>query len=331
MTTSTPVAAIAIGRNEGARLDACLASLSAQAGPVVYVDSGSTDDSLEIAKRHGAEIVSLDMSRPFTAARARNAGFEHLLSVAGDHLPDYIQFVDGDCALQPDWIDTATAFLDAHGDVAIVCGRRRERYPDATIFNRLCDIEWATPIGDAKACGGDFLVRTGAFKDVNGFNPALIAGEEPDLCFRLREKGWKIWRLDAEMTLHDAAMTRVGQWWSRAKRAGYAFANGSALHGRSPERYWMRETHRAILFGGLFPLAVIAGAVIIHPLLLALLLYYPLQVLRVYRSSGHITDTGGRAAWAISCVASRFPEFQGVVKFHRDRRSGRTAHLIEYK
>ena len=327
--TTASIAAIAIGRNEGARLEACLASLAGKVRPLIYVDSGSTDDSLEIARRHGADIVALDMSAPFTAARARNAGFARLQALCGDKPPAFIQFVDGDCALADGWLETASAFLTSRPDIAIACGRRRERHPDASIFNRLCDIEWATPIGEAAACGGDFLVRHGAFAAVHGFNAGLIAGEEPDLCFRLRRAGWLIWRLDAEMTHHDAAMTRLGQWWARAKRAGYAYANGNALNGGPPEHYWRRETLRAVLFGGALPAVSILGALVIHPAVLSGLLYFPVQALRIYARAGHLDQ--GRAAWALSCAFARLPECQGVVAYWINRLRRRDGTLIEYK
>ena len=143
------VAAIAIGRNEGARLLRCLASLQGQADPIVYVDSGSTDGSLAAATEAGALVVDLDMSRPFTAARARNAGLARLAEVDPDGA--FVQVLDGDCELQPGWIDAARAVLEEDTGLAIVCGRRRERFPEASVFNRLVDQEWDTPVGEAGA------------------------------------------------------------------------------------------------------------------------------------------------------------------------------------
>ncbi|MEZ5914678.1 MAG: glycosyltransferase family A protein [Parvularculaceae bacterium] len=158
----TRVGYVAIGRNEGERLRACLSSLRRDPSAIiVYVDSGSTDSSLEAAREFGAQSVELDTNIPFTAARARNAGASRLLELAA---PDFIQFVDGDCTLDADWMRRATGLLDARKDVAVVCGRRRERFPDASVYNRLCDIEWASPIGDALSCGGDALMRAAAFR-----------------------------------------------------------------------------------------------------------------------------------------------------------------------
>ena len=270
------VGIVVIGRNEGERLVDCLASVKAVTGNIVYVDSGSTDGSIAAAKRIGASVVMLDLSQPFTAARARNEGFA-ALKAYGPGIR-FVQFIDGDCILDCGWIDKALAFIEQREDVAIVCGRRRERYPAASIYNRLFDLEWDTPIGEAVACGGDALTRVKAFEAVGGFRPRVIAGEEPELCVRLREGGWKIWRLDAEMTQHDAAMTRLGQWWVRAVRSGYGFAEVSRLHRTSPFRIWTRAIPSAIFWGGLLPALIVLGG-LVDPRFLCAALVYPLEVL----------------------------------------------------
>jgi GT2 family glycosyltransferase len=206
------IGAVAIGRNEGERLRVCLISLKGQVDTLVYVDSGSTDDSVAMAKEMGALVVELDRGVPFTAARARNVGFSTLREAAPDI--ELVQFVDGDCEVVAGWLERAEREILAEPELAVVCGRRRERYPNATVYNRLCDLEWASyPFGYAGACGGDALMRVAPVRQVGGYNPDIIAGEEPELCLRLRQRGWKILRVDAEMTLHDAAMTRFGQWW----------------------------------------------------------------------------------------------------------------------
>src|ERR1700733_8869724 len=68
---------VVIGRNEGQRLITCLQSLS-DATAVIYVDSNSTDGSVKAAQDRNINIIELDLSVPFTAARARNAGFTRL-------------------------------------------------------------------------------------------------------------------------------------------------------------------------------------------------------------------------------------------------------------
>ncbi|MGO9359220.1 MAG: glycosyltransferase family 2 protein, partial [Xanthobacteraceae bacterium] len=202
-----------IGRNEGQRLERCLQSTAA-ASPVVYVDSGSKDGSREWARDFGAKVINLDLTRPFTAARARNAGFDSLEKLAPDCR--YVQFIDGDCEMVGGWPADAISFLEAHPDVAAVAGRRRERFPDRSIYNWLCDCEWAGPAGETTAFGGDVMMRRAALEAVSGYRDDMIAGEEPELGVRLRAVGWKIWRLEREMTLHDAGMTRFAQWWRRS-------------------------------------------------------------------------------------------------------------------
>lgn len=321
------VAVVVIGRNEGDRLRACLQSVVNTAALVVYVDSGSRDDSVAMARGMGAEVVELDMSVPFTAARARNVGWRRVRGLAPT--VSLVQFVDGDCAVVEGWIEHARAFLTEHFDVAAVCGRRRERWPDRSVYNLLCDLEWDAPVGQTKACGGDVMMRVPALEATGGYQDSLIAGEEPELCVRLRAAGWRIWRLPTEMTLHDAAMTRLSQWWQRSMRTGFTYAEGAHMHGESPERHRVRESRSAWAWGLLMPLALVAAAALWSPWLLVGLAVYPAQMLRLFfRFSGPVR---GRAWRSVFMVLGKFAEVAGQVKYLALRWSGRRAHLIEYK
>jgi GT2 family glycosyltransferase len=301
--TAAVVGAVVIGRNEGVRLETSLRSSLRDVSGVVYVDSGSTDDSVSLARDLGVEVLQLDLSKPFTAARARNAGFERLMQLRPGLL--FVQFVDGDCELQPAWIENALLFGRKNPKIAVFCGRRRERRPQATLYNRLCDMEWDTPIGPTAACGGDALIRVEAFEAVNGFDESLIAGEEPDLCFRMRRLGWSIERLDVEMTLHDADMTRLGQWWQRNVRSGYATAE--AYHRRGD---FEPELRRKLLSNALWSLP-------------PAWLLWPLLWLRVQRKGGSL--------YASHIVGGKLPHLAGQLKFWRNQRRGQVGSLIEYK
>ena len=321
------VGVVVIGRNEGERLRKCLESFATQAALVVYVDSGSTDGSVPMARSVCSEVVELDMRIPFTAARARNEGFERMRHLA-PNLP-YVHFVDGDCEVVAGWLEKAVAFLDAHRDVAVVCGRMRERYPERSIYNMLCDIEWDTPVGEVKACGGIAMMRVSAFESVHGYRADLIAGEEPELCVRLRAAGWRIWRLGEEMALHDAAMTRFGQWWKRTLRSGYAFAQGADLHGAPPERHWVRESRSAWFWGLGMPLFAFVCTALIGPFGLVAFAVYPLQMVRLTLRG----DRSMRENWwrAVFLVIGKFPEMLGQLKFLTHRYIGGKSRLIEYK
>ena len=312
------VDAVVIGRNEGARLAACLQSLIPQVRRVIYVDSGSTDGSETVARASGARVVALDMALPFSAARARNAG----LTALADDPPQFVQFVDGDCEVVGNWVAVALAGFAEHPEAVVICGRRRERHPEVSVYNRLCDAEWDTPIGEALACGGDALMRFAAVQAAGGYDAGLIAGEEPDLCLRLRRGGGQVWRIDAEMTLHDATMLHFGQWWRRSKRAGHAFAEGAARYGHAPEKHWRREAQRALLWGIGLPLGGAIG-LLITPWGGLILLAWPLQMLRLSRSMG--------SAGAFFSVLGKLPEGLGALSYYWARLRRRRVGLIEYK
>jgi glycosyltransferase involved in cell wall biosynthesis len=322
---------VAIGRNEGERLRRCFESLPVGVGGLVYVDSGSSDGSVELARGKGHEVVNLDMSRPFTAARARNAGFERL-SQCWPALK-YVQFVDGDCAIARGWLEHATAALARDTSVAAVWGRRRELHPERSAYNRVCDVEWAQiPPGETDVFGGDVMVRTEVVRELGGYDPSIIAGEDPEFAYRLHKRGHRIVRLDAEMTLHDAAITRFKQWWTRTKRSGYAYAQVSALHGSEPEQFWVADTRRALLWGLLLP-AVVQGLALPTLGLSSMLLgVYPLRAARIARAARERGLPADAARyWSLHCVGASFPQAVGIVSYHLERLRGKAPTIIEYK
>lgn len=321
------IAVVVIGRNEGQRLLSCFASFLDKTKKIVYVDSGSTDGSVLAAKNLGIEVVNLDMSVPFTAARARNIGFYHALVLYPDI--KYVQFIDGDCQIFENWLDKALAFIEKNNDIAVVCGRRKEIHPDNSIYNMLCDIEWNTPVGEAKACGGDALMRIQALQSVNGYREDLIAGEEPELCVRLRSSGWKIWRIEADMTKHDANITEFKQWWKRSVRAGYAFAEGASIHGAPPELHWIAESRRARVWAGAIPLVILIFVIVKPQLGLYGLLIYPIQIVRMTIKS-HLPF---KKAFLHSSflMLGKFPELVGQCKYHWNRIRNKRSQIIEYK
>lgn len=321
------VGIVAIGRNEGARLEACLDSVVGRAAAVVYVDSGSSDNSVAAARDRGVEVVELDLSAPFTAARARNAGAARLAEM----LPDLklVQFVDGDCVVADGWLEAAAKALLDDLQLAAVCGRRRERDPEGSVYNLLCDVEWDSPAGDVDACGGDAMMRWSCLQGVGGFNPALIAGEEPELCFRLRRRGWRVRRLERDMTTHDAAMVSWRQWWLRARRAGYAYA---LVHALTRGELWGRQVRSALAYGAGVPVIAAAAAVTWTPWA-ASLAFLPLVTVFRIRARERAAGRSARAAsaWAWSCVLAKVPGAIGVAACYADRLRGQRPALVEYK
>ncbi len=332
--TGEIVGAVVIGRNEGERLRACLASLR-DAAHRVYVDSGSTDGSCELARQMGFAVIDLDMSKPFSAARARNTGIAFLTGRQPDLA--FVQVVDGDCEVRPGWIDAAVGDLAADPRRAAVFGRRQERLPDRNAYHMACDDEWHVPTGEVGSCGGDALLRVAAFNEIGGYNPALIAGEEPDMCLRLRAKGWRIWSNGQEMTWHDVAIDRMGQWWKRAKRAGFAFTELVDLHGPNADVGWRKLVRSAIGWTAVNALAMAVAVAAVSgrsPALLALAaILLALSVVQIARMAWSKRAYGMRRAfqWAGLMMIAKAAQTQGWLQYQSQRFTRRRATLIEYK
>ncbi len=323
---------VTIGRNEGERLKACLRSMPANA-PIVYVDSASSDGSAEFAKSVGAEVVDLDLSRPFTAARARNEGLDRLIA----RWPDlaFVQFVDGDCEIVAGWCETALKALESDDGLAVVCGQRVEKFPEHSFYNAMCDAEWNTPIGEAAACGGDAMMRISALRSIGAYDPAMTAHEEPEMCSRLRGQGHRIERIDAIMTRHDADISRFSQWWRRNVRAGYGYAqahekyrgaNGGDNAVTNSAEGLLRRT---LQWGLVIPIIAIVAGLIFWPLGLAVLALYPLQILRRFWSMRPRNTFNLKRS--LFEMISKFAETRGFLTFLFDRIGSRQRDAISYK
>lgn len=324
--TSSTIGAVIIGRNEGQRLVKCLASMKGEASRLVYVDSGSSDNSVEEARMAGAEIVLLSDSEPFTAARARNAGFD--LLDTGPTPPDYVQFVDGDCTLEPGWLTHAASALDEQADIGIITGWRAEVFPGASVYNAMCDFEWHRPPGDIAACGGDMMVRRTLFKALGGFNPRVIAAEDDEFCNRVRKAGARVHRLPIPMTHHDAAMYRFSQWWQRAIRSGHGFAQVGDLH----PTHFKNERRRVWLFAAILPLLGLVGLVLYLWLFLFVMLIYLASYVRTVeglRKAGLPLKTAMHHGMLL--FLSKFPNLVGMTRYWKRKRRGWDMEIIEYK
>jgi glycosyltransferase involved in cell wall biosynthesis len=338
------VGVVAIGRNEGERLKRCLASAVGQVAAVVYVDSGSTDGSIDAARNLGADIVELDTRTPFNAARARNAGLNRLVQISPD--VRYVQFVDGDCDIRAGWLERARNVLETRPEIAAVCGRRRERFPGKNIFHRMIDLEWDSPIGINKSCGGDAMMKIADVLAVGSFNPTVMAGEEPELCLRLRRAGHKILRVKAEMTWHDADINRISQWWRRETRTGYGALDVATRFGKE-DGLFVGQVRSARIWGFAWPIAVFLFAIIgaitgsllrISPLKMsAIFIAIPLLAwIRQWLKIAFDAFCRGRSigislVWAAYILVEKFPVMVGQWRWLREQSSGKRTALIEYK
>jgi GT2 family glycosyltransferase len=318
----TDVGVVVIGRNEGERLMVCLDALSrcgALPEHIVYVDSGSSDGSVERVRARGVTAIAIEP--PFTAAKGRNAGYRHLLSTFPQLLA--IQFVDGDCEYFPAWLEVASQVLRDDATVAAVTGMQRERHPEASVFNLLCDVEWTGVVGEIDTFAGNVMVRASALSATTGYNEDLIAGEDPEFSIRVKKAtGQRIVRIDEPMALHDVDMTKVSQWWKRNIRAGHAFAQVSRMHGEAPLRFWKKETRSNWIWGAALP---VAAPVLVPPAYVALFW-------RIYRDARRRGLPAGPArTYAFFTTVGKVPQALGQLKYWWNALRGEKSTLIEYK
>jgi GT2 family glycosyltransferase len=330
------VGLVIIGRNEGERLRRCLQSIEGF-GARIYVDSGSTDGSQALARSLGFTVLDLDTSEEFTAARARNLGIFHVLH----HYPEvrFVQTVDGDCELSTRWVEQACAAMREDPRLAVIFGRRRERFPDRNIYHRACEIEWNVPAGPADSCGGDAIFRLAPLADEGGYNPKLIAGEEPDLCYRLRRANWAIFSDQRDMTLHDVDISSFPQWWRRALRAGHGIAELLAIHGRQANRAWNRFLLSGFLWSAVLVLTlslVLASlASTSLPLSVAATACAAIICLQVVRTAMRarrdLPSAEMALRWSALLLVSKVAQVQGALLYWRRRLTSSRKVIIEYK
>jgi glycosyltransferase involved in cell wall biosynthesis len=330
---SSHLSVVVIGRNEGARLSACLRSvLSAErAGhtlQLIYVDSASTDDSVQRAEALGATVISVRPERP-SAATGRNAGWR---AASGD----LVLFLDGDTVLDANFIPEAIAEMNSAEDIAVVWGHRRESNTGGSLFNRVLDLDWIYPPGDSAFCGGDALFRRSALMACEGFDATLIAGEEPELCARLRARGYRIRHIDAPMTLHDLAMTKWRQYWRRAERAGHAYAEISARFADRDGGLWRRDARRNRLHGAALTigLTILLGATASGHLMIAMgggTLAVATCLRTAWRARWKSASALTLVLYGAHSHIQQIPILWGQIVWRQMARQGHRRGLIEYK
>lgn len=332
-TTSSPVlSVVVIGRNEGERLVRCLESVRAMADPggpveLIYVDSASTDSSPERAAALGARVLTVRPERP-SAATGRNAGWRVAQA-------PFVLFLDGDTILHPRFVaDSLPEFQNPK--VGVVWGHRREISTDASLYNRVLDLDWIYPPGITEFCGGDALMRREALVEVDGFDASLIAGEEPELCQRLRARGYQILHVDRPMTGHDLAMTRWQQYWRRAVRAGHAYAEVAARFRGTATPLWEADARRNLIRGGVLLLTLVlgVGGALLGSAIIPLLvvgLWLALAVRTALKVGWKSRDPLTRFLYGLHSHVQQIPILVGQLGYYRDRWRGRRRGLIEYK
>ncbi len=330
MTTKLPnISIVIIGRNEGDRLLRCIESVSASDYDrdrldIIYVDTNSTDDSCASALKLGARVVEIQPKRP-SAAAGRNAGWKVATY-------DLVQFLDGDTILNPGWLRKA---VDTIHDPTVACvfGRREEMAPQATIYNFWAHHDWFNAPGDVTSCGGDTMFRKEVLQRAGGYDEGLIAGEECDLCFRIRsQQSLRIVCLDEPMTLHDMNMTRFSEYWRRCTRTGHAYAE---VGGRYPSlESWRKACWRNVIHSAA-PLIAIAVSLTLWrtwPMAIWLALLATAMIRNAVRLKPRVGTWNGALAYSAHHYLAKLPIAVGQIGYWIRSAIGKSPQpLIEYR
>jgi glycosyltransferase involved in cell wall biosynthesis len=330
--TQIDVSVVVIGRNEGGRLQRCLQSV-AQAHwgntryELIYVDSRSTDQSVANAHAQGAKVIVLDNASP-CASKARNLGWREASG-------EYILFLDGDTELHADFVQRGLSTL-VDLKLCAVWGHRRESRPAQSLYTKVLDLDWIYPVGRTLYFGGDVLVRRAALAQVEGFDPSLKAGEEPEMCARLRAAGWEIEHIDAPMTLHDLAVNSFRPYWLRAYRSGIAYAEVAQRMKTRGDVLWQHEARRDFRHGVVF---------LMSPFLFFVVLWLnpTLALTSIALALLFLARTARRCAWkapgqwilctqyAVHVHFQKIPALFGQFKWRQAKRSRSEIALVDYK
>lgn len=316
------ISIVIIGINVEKYIGECITSVLEADYPqgcleIIYVDGGSSDRSIEIAKGfHGVRIIELKDPHP-TPGKGRNAGI-----AAARH--DIIQFLDADTILHPGWLRTACPYLN--GAVAAVAGRIQEKYPRKNIFHIIGNMEWGISSGKkghefsqgpAKTFGGIVLARKDAIDGTGGYDEGLVAGEDPDLSYRVRKNGWTVYRITAEMVMHDLNMNTFRHYCKRAFRSGHAYAEVGLRYRREKEKFFLSQLIR-ICIGATLPAAMILLGILCRRTATGLFLATALSC-RPFRKIRHfISPSQGISIAALYCGHLSFavyPQFFGVLRY----------------
>ena len=203
----TLLSIIIIGRNEEKNLPEVFSSVKKASGKfkkefhdapsVLYIDSRSSDNSIEITHEHG--IPYLILKGKTSPGIARNLGAQKTSS-------RFIFFLDGDTLLTENFLVDGVRYLQQHEEAGGVGGILVFRIYTENSLRFQFDNYWNTrKNGEAiyDGVGGTFLYRRTDFINAGQFSTELKASEEFDLLLRITYNGQKLRRIKVPMAIHN--------------------------------------------------------------------------------------------------------------------------------
>ena len=177
---------------------------------IIVADNGSTDDSLEVLRKEFPSVKTIVLNTNYGFAEGYNKAIEQVDS-------EYVVLLNSDVEVTEGWLIPLLDYLEAHSEVAAVqpkirAWRERDRFEHAGAaggylswlgypycrgrrfgrveqdhgqYDTIAEIDWTT--------GACMCARTSVYKECGGLDAAFFAHmEEIDLCWRMRNKGWKL-------------------------------------------------------------------------------------------------------------------------------------------
>ena len=187
---------------------------------VIVADNGSTDNSLDVLAHEFPTVKTILLDRNYGFAEGYNRAIDQVDS-------EYVVLLNSDVETPEGWLTPLLEYMDAHPEVAAVQPKIRSwrkrayfehagaaggflnalGYPycrgrrvwgveqDKGQYDTVVNIDWTT--------GACMCVRTQVYKDLGGLDASFFAHmEEIDLCWRMRNKGWKLACVPQSMVYH---------------------------------------------------------------------------------------------------------------------------------
>ncbi len=307
------ISCVIIGLNSGRTLAGCLNAIKKADYPniieIIYVDGGSSDDSVSIARNTGSvTVIELNLERP-TPGRQRNAGWQAARS-------EWAQFLDSDTRVDPAWFQQAVQGINDR--TAAVYGYRKELYPDKNRYHFVADLEWNL---DKRNFGGDVLIRREVLEETCGYREDLRRGEDPELAVRIRGEGHVIKRLPVLMCLHDINMTRFTQYLRRCFLSGYAYAGACFPMAKNGYYNWLKRAAKITIktAGAVFFLAAAVIYKNINFFFAAVILnIMPILKIPLFRKRYKLTFRKS-ALYALHTILWAYPAAAGIFRYYFGR------------
>jgi glycosyltransferase involved in cell wall biosynthesis len=301
---------VVIGYNEADTLEACLqsvrnADLHGISYELIYVDGGSKDGSIALAREAGVSYI-LGGEKRRRAAENRNLGLAHVRG-------RFVQFLDGDMVMEKQWPEAAINLLETHNEVAAVCGNLNES--ETGILFQVFQIDWAPREGYIRHCGGAAMYRTDLLRELGGFPEHVTYGEEPYLCWRIRnERHMRIYQINRTMAFHNLGFKGFADYLERNVRCGATYAEIAWKCRKSADRLWLKEAVMHLAWAG----AIVAGGALLvlgpQPARLALAALALIVFLRKFVQTLRLGYTSAvAAAYALHTYLAKLPIAWGEI------------------